>query len=129
MDAKKVQAKQYIREHPGFFAWVTARHVLNIWTCFWSLDRKFLDGEPFHIPNAFFASALTLLMIGGLRCAWLAGKGEAVLPLLIILLTFPLVYYITHSSMDYRHPIDPIIVIVDCYCVLEWRRRRAATKA
>lgn len=129
MDAKKVQAKQYIREHPGFVAWVTARHALNIWTGFWSLDRKFLDGEPFHIPNAFFASALTLLMIGGLRYAWLAGKGEAVLPLLIILLTFPLVYYITHSSMDYRHPIDPIIVILDCYCVLAWRRRRAATKA
>ena len=103
--------------------------MLNIWTGFWSLDRKFLDDEPFHIPNTFFATALTLLMLGGLRYAWLAGKQEAVVPVVIILLTFPLVYYITHSSMDYRHPIDPIIVILDCYCVLEWRRRRAAKKA
>ncbi len=126
MDAKKVQAQSYIREHPGFWASVTARHVLNMWTGFWSLDPKFLADEPFHIPNTFFATAMTLLMIGGLRYAWLAGKGEAVLPLLLILLTFPLVYYFTHSSMDYRHPLDPIIVIMDCYCVLDWRRRRAA---
>jgi len=124
MDAKKTEAISYIRNHPGFSAWVTARHVLNMWTGFWSLDPQFLAGEPFHIPNVLFASAMTLLMIGGLRYAWQNGKSEAILPLVIILLTFPLVYYITHSSMDYRHPIDPIIVMMDCYCVLECRRRR-----
>lgn len=123
MDAKKAQAQDYIREHPGFFAWVTARHVLNIWTGFWSLDPRFLADEPFHIPNTFFATAMTVLMIFGMRYAWLAGKRDAILPLIVILLTFPLVYYITHSSMDYRHPLDPIIVILGCYCVLEWRRR------
>jgi hypothetical protein len=95
-----------------------------MWTGFWSLDPKFLADEPFHIPNTFFATAMTLLLIGGLRYAWLNGKGQEVFPLVLILVTFPMVYYITHSSMDYRHPLDPIIVIMDCYCVLEWRRRR-----
>lgn len=128
MDAKKAQAIRYIDAHPGFFAWVTARHVLNMWTGFWSLDPTFLAGEPFHIPNTFFAAAMTLLLIGGLRYAYRNGRGEAVFPLLIILVTFPLVYYITHSSMDYRHPIDPIIVIMDCYWVLEWRRRKAISR-
>jgi 4-amino-4-deoxy-L-arabinose transferase-like glycosyltransferase len=126
MDAKKTEALNYIRQHPEFSAWVTARHVVNMWTGFWSLDPKFLADEPFHIPNVFFATAMTLLALGGLRYAWLAGKWPAVFPLLLILVTFPLVYYITHSSMDYRHPLDPIIVMMDCYCVLEWRRRRAA---
>ncbi len=32
MDAKKVEAIDYIRQHPGFFAAVTARHVVNMWT-------------------------------------------------------------------------------------------------
>lgn len=129
MDAKKAEALSFIRQHPGFFAWVTVRHIANMWTGFWSLDPKFLADEPFHIPNVFFATAMTLLAVGGLRYAWLAGKGEAIFPLVLILVTFPMVYYITHSSMDYRHPLDPIIVMMDCYCVLEWRRRRAARKA
>ena len=124
MDAKKTQALDFIRQHPGFFVWVSARHVANMWTGFWSLDPKFLADEPFHIPNTFFATAMTLLLIGGLRYAWLNGKGQEVFPLVLIFVTFPMVYYITHSSMDYRHPLDPIIVIMDCYCVLEWRRRR-----
>jgi hypothetical protein len=129
MDAKKTEALSFIREYPGFFAWVTVRHVVNVWTGFWSLDPKFLADEPFHIPNVFFATAMTLLAAAGLRYAWLAGKGAAVFPLVLILVTFPMVYYITHSSMDYRHPLDPILVMMDCYCVLEWRRRRASRKA
>ncbi len=124
MDAKKAQALDFIRQHPGFFVGVSARHVVNMWTGFWSLDPKFLADEPFHIPNTIFATAMTLLMLGGLRYAWLNGKGQDVFPLVLILVTFPMVYYVTHSSMDYRHPLDPIIVIMDCYCVLEWRRRR-----
>ena len=125
MDAKKAEALWFIRQHPAFFLWVTFRHVANMWTGFWSLDPKFLADEPFHIPNVFFTTAITLLLLCGLRYAWLEGKWEDVFPLVLILLTFPLVYYITHTSMDYRHPLDPIIVIMITYCVLQWRRRKA----
>ena len=50
MDAKKAEAIQYIREHPGFFAWVTARHVVNMWTGFWSLDPKVSRGRTVSHP-------------------------------------------------------------------------------
>ena len=62
MDAKKAEAVSFIRQHPGFFAWVTVRHIVNMWTGFWSLDPKFLADEPFHIPNVFFATAMTVLL-------------------------------------------------------------------
>jgi len=125
MDAKKTEALAFVGNHPSFVAWVTARHIVNMWTAFWSLDRKFLENEPFHIPHVFLTTALTLLVLGGLRYAWTEGKWQDVLPLVLILLTYPLVYYITHTSMDYRHPLDPVIVALNCYCVLEWRRQRA----
>ncbi len=80
MDAKKVEALAFIHQHPGFFAWVTLRHMANMWTGFWSLDPMFLADEPFHIPNVFFATAMTLLAVGGLRYAWLAGKAKGCLP-------------------------------------------------
>jgi len=103
------------------------RHVVNTWTGFWSLDPKFLADEPFHIPNAFFTTAVTALLLVGLHYARRNGLGESVFPLVIVLVTFPVVYYITHSAMDYRHPLDPVIVIMSCYGVLEWRRRRKTT--
>ena len=124
MDAKKTQALTFITRHPGFSAWVTVRHFFNLWTGFWSLDHNFLENEPFHIPNVLFTTAVTLLLLGGLRYAGQAGKWPEVFPLVLVLVSFPLVYYITHTSMDYRHPLDPIIVIMVCYCVVEWRRRR-----
>ncbi|MGA7459870.1 MAG: glycosyltransferase family 39 protein [Candidatus Korobacteraceae bacterium] len=129
MDAKKTEALAFITQHPKFVAWLTVRHVVNMWTGFWSLDPSFLAREPFHIPNIFLTSAVTLLLLGGLRFTWSEGKGQDVFPLALILVTYPLVYYITHPSMDYRHPLDPIIVIMSSYCVLEWRRRLATKES
>jgi 4-amino-4-deoxy-L-arabinose transferase-like glycosyltransferase len=128
MDAKKAEALAFITQHPRFAVWMTARHFVNTWTGFWSLEPNFLAKEPFHIPNIFLTTAITLLLLGGLRFAWSEEKGQDVFPLVLILVTYPLVYYVTHSSMDYRHPLDPIIVIMSSYCVLEWRRH-LATKA
>ena len=124
MDAKRSEALAFVAQHPGFAVWVTLRHFLNMWTGFWSLDPKFLANEPFHIPNVLFTSAITFLLLAGFRYAWLEGKWPDVFPLALIIVTFPLVYYVTHTSMDYRHPVDPIIVIMISYCVVEWRRRR-----
>ena len=31
---------------------------------------------------------------------------------LVLIAIFPLTYYVTHSSMDYRQPIEPQIVIL-----------------
>jgi hypothetical protein len=36
---------------------------------------------------------------------------DATLPLLLVLASYPLVYYIAHSGAEYRHPIDPICVV------------------
>ncbi|HKD86873.1 MAG TPA: glycosyltransferase family 39 protein [Terriglobales bacterium] len=129
MDAKKSEALAFIGQHPGFAVWVALRHFLNMWTGFWSLDPRFLANEPFHIPNVLFTTAITLLLLAGFRYAWLEGKWQDVFPLALIIFTFPLVYYVTHTSMDYRHPLDPIIVIMISYCVVEWRRRRAINVA
>jgi len=34
------------------------------------------------------------------------------------------VYYITHPSMDYRHPIDPLIIVLGAYPVEQWVERK-----
>jgi hypothetical protein len=51
-------------------------------------------------------------MIIALKADW-----HETLPVAICLLLFPIPYYITHSALRYRHPIDPFITIFAAYAV------------
>lgn len=54
---------------------------------------------------------LTMLSLLGALYAYRARHPEAV-PFALVLLIFPLVFYLTHSSPRYRFPMDPIIVVL-----------------
>jgi hypothetical protein len=47
----------------------------------------------------------------------LARRADALqaFPLSAALLLFPVTYYITHSAVRYRHPIDPVMTILAVY--------------
>jgi len=42
----------------------------------------------------------------------LARKSLCTIPLMAVPLVFPMLYYITHTSLRYRHPIDPIVLLL-----------------
>ncbi len=112
MDTKKVEAKKYIREHPSEFIQLSARRTLFVWTAFWSTSAEYLEREPMeYFATAYFTS-MTLLAGAGLVLAWRNGLGSMLLPMAFFLLIFPAPYYITHPSYDYRHAMDPILVIM-----------------
>jgi hypothetical protein len=46
-----------------------------------------------------------------------------VFPAAIFILAFPFVYYATHASLRYRHPIDPIILMLTAIAVTGAKRR------
>ncbi len=108
---KRTLALNFVKHHPLFFAEVSARRALRFWTGFWSFNRAYLRREPFDVPNLFFCTGLTLLMLRGVGRWWRADR-VTTLRYLILLGVFPLTYYLTHSSMDYRQPIEPEIVIL-----------------
>ena len=41
--------------------------------------------------------------------------GMESLPLAMCLIVFPIPYYITHTALRYRHPIDPLMTILAVY--------------
>jgi len=124
-DSKKPMVLNFIRQHPGTFARLTAKKFVFTWTGFWSLNRTYLAGEPFEIPNTVFCTALTLLMLAGLWLAFgqnpFAGAFFAV-----VLFSIPLLYYITHPDLEYRHVIDPEIVILATLAAMRLLRRKTA---
>lgn len=121
MATKKVQAVSFIKAHPGWYAWTTLRRILFIWTGYWSLDHSYLKQEEWDPENMVFSSAFTILALVGLRRAFVGGADAAML-YAIVLLIFPLTYYITSPELYYRRPLDPMMVVLAVYAVIPTRR-------
>jgi hypothetical protein len=123
MEAKKRYAIDFIRANPGWFARTSVRRAVFLWTGYWSLERSYLREEPLDPPNILFSTAFTALALLGLRRAFRTGVATA-MPYLLVLFSFPLIYYITSPEVYYRRPIDPIMVVLAVYAVLGWKSRK-----
>jgi hypothetical protein len=120
MDKKKQEAIVFIRGNPGWYVWTSLRRAVFLWTGYWSFDREYLKQEPLDPPNILFCTTLTILTLLGLWRAWEADWSTA-LPYVLLLFTFPLIYYITSPEVYYRRPIDPQMVILAVAAIIPTR--------
>jgi hypothetical protein len=62
------------------------------------------------------STAFTLLAFLG---AWFAVRSQnpAASPLALVLMVYPLVFYITHTGLRYRFPIDSLMLMFAVYAV------------
>jgi len=114
-------AMNTIRHNPAFFFGLSIRRAISYWTGFWSFSAAYLHQEPFEIPDIFFCTGTTMLMLVGSRSFWNQDRRGA-LPYLILIGLFPLTYYFTHASPDYRQPIEPEVMVLVAVGVL-WLKR------
>jgi hypothetical protein len=126
MASKRRQTLDFISAYPDAFVSLTVRRFFCVWTGFWSL--QLFHADPILILHAILTTTLTIFMLAGLFKAWRSDRA-LVMPYLLAILAFPLVYYITHSHAEYRHPIDTIIVVLVVYGASGLVRRRARKQA
>ncbi len=107
---KKRLSLEFLRDHPGLCLRLTVRRFVYIWTGFWSLRADYLAGEPFAFWNIGISTILLILMLAGIRRAHCTETMNTI-PLLAVLFCYPMVYYVAHAGTEYRHPIDPVVVI------------------
>ena len=107
----------------GTVVWRSMRRVVYMWTGYWSFHPDYLREEPFDPPNIVFCTTFTVLAIVGLSKVFRKVPNIA-MPYALVLAVFPLVYYVTHSDIAYRHPLDPEIVILASYAVVSWLPQR-----
>ncbi len=121
MATKKAQAIASIKSDPGWYAWTTVRRFVFMWTGYWSLDKSYLQLEQWDPENIPFCSAFTVLALVGLRKAW-KRRPDAAYLYTILLLIFPLIYYITSPEFYYRRPLDPMMVVLSVYALTPSRK-------
>jgi 4-amino-4-deoxy-L-arabinose transferase-like glycosyltransferase len=128
MDHKLQQAKNYIRSHPAWFAWMTFRRIVYMWTGYWSFNRDYLKDEPLDPPNIFVNTSMSVLGLLGLRRVLQRDAGLGV-RFAIVLLFFPLTYYISHPETYYFRPVDPLIVVLAAVTIAGSSKRQEAQEA
>lgn len=114
-----------VSQHKGLFVLATIRRFVRFWTDYWSLSPAYLQQQPLDIPCIPFCTALSLLTLAGL-ISWWRRDGKALLPFALLVALFPIPYYLTHASMDYRAPIEPQLVILTAAGLLAVRDRLLA---
>jgi hypothetical protein len=101
MDAKFQEAKEFIASDPISFFQRCLRRSVEFW----------------YVPYSPPWILISVLGWAGAVLAW-RRKGIAVLST-IPLLAFPPIYYVTHTFSTYRHPIDPVIILLAAYAIIE----------
>ncbi|HWZ81639.1 MAG TPA: glycosyltransferase family 39 protein [Terriglobales bacterium] len=97
-------AGEFIRSHPRRFLRLSLQRVFY----FWSAPA---ENIPAMMP--LWASLSLLSAAGAVLAFW--RRGLSALPHALILLLFPLVYYVTHPLAIYRHPIEPVILLTGSF--------------
>jgi Dolichyl-phosphate-mannose-protein mannosyltransferase len=129
MAAKRSRAVAFIAAHPGRFAFRSLRHAIFMWTGFWSWNRDYLRQEPLDPENTCLLTSLSLLSIAGLYSMFRDGRGNTARLYLLVLLSFPVPYYLSHLDPGFRHPVDPLLVILACFALTQrWAQIRVPAR-
>ena len=128
MAGKWHQFFDFLKADPEAFAWRSLRRVAYMWTGYWSFRQEYLREERFDLPNIVFCTMFTFLAFAGLKKA-LREAPDRTMPYAFVLLVYPMVYYLTHPDLAYRHPLDPQVVILGSYAVVSWLRARETATA
>ena len=112
MAQKKGEAVAFIRSHPRETLVRVAARFFTHW--FSVSDRPGSSGAkmPLHL-KLFFPFNAIIVLSGWLGAGIVYRKcGSLAQPYLAVLFVYPLVFYITHTTLRYRHPMEPILAIL-----------------
>jgi 4-amino-4-deoxy-L-arabinose transferase-like glycosyltransferase len=124
------RAREWITEHPGRFAALSARRF----ALFWVGESPLSDPrrESGRSPAGDFASWLKYVVYAATGACGLAGAAFGAWPsasrrlIGFSLLLFGLPYYLSHVSERYRFPVDPLLVLSSAALVMPLLERSTA---
>ena len=119
-EAKK-QVFGFIKANPGEFAELTAIRILHFWD-----GGELMYESPNDPFRPWMVTVTSLLAFAGLWMAARSGRAWQLFGWLMLL--YPIPYYITYTNPRYRHPIEPMMVVLTGFLCVELVRRRRAMR-
>ncbi|MGA6980671.1 MAG: glycosyltransferase family 39 protein [Candidatus Sulfotelmatobacter sp.] len=116
-DCKRL-AFEWVKENPGRFAVISLKRFFYYWN---GVPKPSDSRLPFDFRNSLFLAWSALAIWGGARAlrqkvpgAWLFAG---------LLLTYPTTYYFVFPHARYRHPIEPELVILAVFLLLQIEKK------
>jgi hypothetical protein len=120
---KSQQASSFIRRNPILFLTLAAKRIIATWT---GTEHPFTD---FLRSNSLLARAVIacnfVLALGTILGIWFLSRAKSpfAFPVIVFPALYPIIFYLTHTSLRYRHPIDPILLLLTVLAVANFRRK------
>ena len=123
MDEEQRKALQFMAAHPRVEVELFGKRFVDFWIGVAEPVKTFVESDSLLIRGILlgnFVSSLGTLL--GVAILFLRRNAYA-FPLAVFPVIFPLLYYVTHTSLRYRHPIDPIVLLLTAVAAAElWRK-------
>ncbi len=134
MEEEKRKAVAFIIAHPRIEAWLLAHRFVDFWTGTATPLATFRQADSLWLRFVLFCNYVAPLCAFFGIVVLLATRNAQAFPVVAIPVLFPLLYYVTHTSLRYRHPIDPVVLLlaaigVSGVCGGLTRKRRTSTAA
>jgi hypothetical protein len=115
--SKGQKAKAFIKTHPGLSLRLAGRRAIATWLGTTSPWRDFVLTDSMLAKFILFWNAVTLIgILGAFVYLWVT-RSPFAFPLTIFPIVFPMVYYITQTSLRLRHPCDPVMAILLAFLI------------
>ena len=118
-------ASEFMRTHMRLEVRLTRWRFMSFWVGSFRPVEDFENADSAWIRAIFALNFLTAIGgVIGIVMLWRA-RGPYVIPAAVFVVVVPLVYYVTHASLRYRHPIDPILLMLTAIAVNGVKRPEA----
>lgn len=112
MDEERTKALQFMETHPWRVLQLVRWRFVDFWIGVADPWRTFAETESWLIRGILlgnFVSAVGALA-GVFVLFW--RRSAYTIPVAAFPVCFPILYYVTHTSLRYRHPIDPVVLLL-----------------
>jgi 4-amino-4-deoxy-L-arabinose transferase-like glycosyltransferase len=117
MQDKWRRATAFITTHPRLEITLFARRSMATWTGAENPIQSFRDTDSPLVRLVLISNTLAAIgaLCGILALLW--SRNAYSFPLAVCPIVYPVIYYVTHTSLRYRHPIDPVMLLLAAIAV------------
>jgi hypothetical protein len=118
LDEKSRRAFFFIRKEPALFAKLTGRRITATWL---GTEHPYDDFKRTDSLLVRSILIINLLLAAGTvvgTSLMLVRRHPLNVPLIVFPVLYPVIYYVTHTSLRYRHPIDPFLLLLTVFSVV-----------
>ncbi|MGA7852088.1 MAG: hypothetical protein WCA15_02110 [Candidatus Acidiferrales bacterium] len=117
MQEKWAEAISFMHSHPRLEVILFTRRFVATWTGMDNPVQGFLDSDSLMTRLALASNFLAGIgALCGIAVLFFRRSRYAFL-LAAFPIVFPVVYYVTHASLRYRHPIDPVVMLLNAVAI------------